>query len=88
MVAEEEEQQQQQQHHASSAPSSAAKAPAAEEHAHARMKLLCSHGGKILPRPDGQLRYVGGDTRLVTFNKSMGFQGLSLSLSVPSFPFF
>lgn len=42
----------------------------------ARMKLLCSHGGKILPKADGQLRYVGGDTRLVSVKKSFGFAEL------------
>ncbi|GMI70644.1 hypothetical protein HRI_000733700 [Hibiscus trionum] len=31
-----------------------------------RVKFLCSYGGKILPRPsDGQLKYVGGETRMV-----------------------
>ncbi|MCO5608516.1 hypothetical protein L7F22_062727 [Adiantum nelumboides] len=45
-----------------------------------RMKFLCSHGGKILPKPDGQLRYVGGDTRLVSFNKTISFSDLSCKL--------
>jgi len=40
-----------------------------------KMKFLCSYGGKILPRPsDGQLRYVGGETRLVTVDRSITFQ--------------
>lgn len=40
-----------------------------------KMKFLCSFGGKILPRPsDGQLRYVGGDTRLVTVHRTITFQ--------------
>ncbi|KAJ6678226.1 SERINE-THREONINE PROTEIN KINASE [Salix viminalis] len=31
-----------------------------------KMKVLCSFGGKILPRPsDGKLRYVGGETRIM-----------------------
>ncbi|KAF9682055.1 hypothetical protein SADUNF_Sadunf05G0068500 [Salix dunnii] len=31
-----------------------------------KMKVLCSFGGKILPRPsDGQLRYVGGEKRIM-----------------------
>ncbi|KAI3680617.1 hypothetical protein L6452_35390 [Arctium lappa] len=35
--------------------------------AQARVRFMCSFGGKILPRPhDNQLRYVGGDTRIVT----------------------
>ncbi|KAH7662308.1 PB1 domain-containing protein [Dioscorea alata] len=30
------------------------------------VRLMCSYGGRILPRPhDHQLRYVGGDTRIV-----------------------
>lgn len=45
-----------------------------------RIKFLCSHGGKILPKPDGQLRYVGGDTRLVSFSKSITFADLSSKL--------
>ncbi|KAI7736274.1 hypothetical protein M8C21_022724 [Ambrosia artemisiifolia] len=36
----------------------------------ARVRFMCSFGGKILPRPhDNQLRYVGGDTRIVTVNR-------------------
>ncbi|XP_062078997.1 uncharacterized protein LOC133783387 isoform X2 [Humulus lupulus] len=36
-----------------------------------KIKFLCSFGGKILPRPsDGRLRYVGGDTRMVSIRKS------------------
>ncbi|KAF3954282.1 hypothetical protein CMV_020357 [Castanea mollissima] len=35
-----------------------------------RMKFLCSFGGKILPRPsDGKLRYVGGDTHIISIQK-------------------
>ncbi|KAL4563142.1 hypothetical protein LXL04_027175 [Taraxacum kok-saghyz] len=38
-----------------------------ETTAQARVRFMCSFGGKILPRPhDNQLRYVGGDTRIVT----------------------
>lgn len=40
-----------------------------------RIKFLCSYGGQFLPRPsDGQLRYVGGETRLVTVDRSITFQ--------------
>ncbi|CAN6457315.1 unnamed protein product [Victoria cruziana] len=39
-----------------------------------RMKLLCSFGGKILPRPsDGKLRYVGGDTRIIKIRRDISF---------------
>lgn len=41
------------------------------------MKVLCSFGGKILPRPsDGKLRYVGGDTRIVRIGKDISWQEL------------
>ncbi|KAI3408724.1 Protein kinase domain-containing protein, partial [Psidium guajava] len=41
------------------------------------MKVLCSFGGKILPRPsDGKLRYVGGDTRIVRIGKDILWQEL------------
>lgn len=35
------------------------------------VRLMCSFGGRILPRPhDNQLRYVGGDTRIVALHRS------------------
>ena len=41
-----------------------------------RVKLLCSHGGKILPRAtDGVLKYVGGETRVVAFSRDINFSG-------------
>ncbi|XP_022892453.1 uncharacterized protein LOC111407288 isoform X3 [Olea europaea var. sylvestris] len=41
------------------------------------LKLLCSFGGKILPRPkDGKLRYVGGDTRIVRISKDISWEEL------------
>lgn len=44
-------------------------------------KFLCSYGGKILPRyPDGKLRYVGGDTRVLAVDRSISFSGQSFSL--------
>ncbi|KAF6135120.1 hypothetical protein GIB67_040431 [Kingdonia uniflora] len=43
----------------------------------AKIKFLCSFGGKILPRPsDGKLRYVGGETRIVRISKDVSWQGL------------
>lgn len=37
-----------------------------------KMKFLCSFGGKILPRPsDGKLRYIGGDTRIVSIRNDL-----------------
>ncbi|KAF3436989.1 hypothetical protein FNV43_RR19742 [Rhamnella rubrinervis] len=49
-----------------------------------RMKVLCSFGGKILPRPsDGKLRYVGGETRIVRIRKDVSWQELTQkSLSI------
>ncbi|XP_043720565.1 uncharacterized protein LOC122668077 [Telopea speciosissima] len=42
-----------------------------------RMKFLCSFGGKILPRPsDGKLRYVGGETRIITIRKHLSWEEL------------
>lgn len=43
-----------------------------------RVKLLCSFGGSILPRPlDGKLRYVGGETRIVTLPRDAGYEELA-----------
>lgn len=43
---------------------------------------MCSFGGKILPRPhDNQLRYVGGDTRIVAVHRSSTFSTLLTKLS-------
>ncbi|KAL1158452.1 hypothetical protein V6Z11_A08G225300 [Gossypium hirsutum] len=42
-----------------------------------KMKLLCSFGGKILPRPsDGKLRYVGGETRIISIQKCLSWKEL------------
>ncbi|KAJ9139598.1 hypothetical protein P3X46_030318 [Hevea brasiliensis] len=42
-----------------------------------KMKVLCSFGGKILPRPsDGKLRYVGGDTRIIRITRDISWQEL------------
>ncbi|KAE9597130.1 hypothetical protein Lal_00007642 [Lupinus albus] len=46
-----------------------------------RVRFMCSFGGKILPRPhDNQLRYVGGDTRIVAIHRSISFSALLLKL--------
>ena len=35
-----------------------------------KIKFLCSFGGRILPRPnDAKLRYVGGETRIISIRK-------------------
>ncbi|CAN1172212.1 Serine/threonine-protein kinase CTR1 [Linum perenne] len=42
-----------------------------------KIKLLCSFGGKILPRPtDGALRYVGGQTRIISLRREVNFVDL------------
>ncbi|XVF21421.1 hypothetical protein REPUB_Repub12eG0088800 [Reevesia pubescens] len=42
-----------------------------------KMKFLCSFGGKILPRPsDGKLRYVGGETRIISIQKCLSWDEL------------
>nr|GMD27545.1 Serine/threonine-protein kinase CTR1 [Ipomoea batatas] len=41
------------------------------------VKFLCSFGGKILPRPsDGTLRYVGGQTRILSIRRDVSFSDL------------
>ncbi|XP_028805350.1 uncharacterized protein LOC114760251 [Neltuma alba] len=47
-----------------------------------RVRFMCSFGGRILPRPhDNQLRYVGGDTRMIAVHRSISFSALLLRLS-------
>ncbi|KAJ4829409.1 hypothetical protein Tsubulata_006597 [Turnera subulata] len=42
-----------------------------------RVKLLCSFLGGIMPRPqDGKLRYVGGETRILTFPRDITYEEL------------
>ncbi|XP_019415476.1 PREDICTED: uncharacterized protein LOC109326975 [Lupinus angustifolius] len=41
------------------------------------LKLMCRYGGKILPRPsDGMLRYVGGQTRIISVKRDVSFNDL------------
>ncbi|OIT05137.1 serinethreonine-protein kinase ctr1 [Nicotiana attenuata] len=48
-----------------------------ESCANGKMRLLCSYGGRILPRPnDGKLRYVGGETRIISIKKNLTFNEL------------
>ncbi|XP_022886305.1 uncharacterized protein LOC111402316 [Olea europaea var. sylvestris] len=47
-----------------------------------QVRFMCSFGGKILPRPhDNQLRYVGGDTRIVAAHRHITFSSFLLKLS-------
>jgi hypothetical protein len=42
-----------------------------------KVKLMCSFGGRIAPRPgDGALRYVGGQTRLISVPRTASFGDL------------
>ncbi|KFK34129.1 hypothetical protein AALP_AA5G105000 [Arabis alpina] len=46
-----------------------------------KTKFLCSYGGKILPRSiDGNLRYVGGFTRVLSVDRSISFAELMVKL--------
>ncbi|KAG7564735.1 PB1 domain [Arabidopsis suecica] len=39
-----------------------------------KVKFLCSYNGKIMPRPsDGMLRYVGGQTRIISAKRNVSF---------------
>lgn len=41
-----------------------------------KVKFLCSHGGKILPKPgDGHLKYFGGETRVIAVPRDITFSG-------------
>ncbi|KAF2293273.1 hypothetical protein P3X46_023426 [Hevea brasiliensis] len=45
------------------------------------IKFLCSYGGKILLRPvDGEIRYIGGHTRILAVNRSISFAELMVKL--------
>ncbi|KAE8819227.1 PB1 domain containing protein [Hordeum vulgare] len=46
------------------------------------VKFLCSYGGMILPRhPDGALRYVGGNNRVLSVDRSLQFHELQRKLT-------
>ncbi|KAH7427568.1 hypothetical protein KP509_10G049600 [Ceratopteris richardii] len=46
------------------------------------VKLICSYGGDILPRPsDRSLRYVGGETRLICVPRCIQFEELNQKLT-------
>ncbi|XP_010905844.1 uncharacterized protein [Elaeis guineensis] len=48
----------------------------------ARVKLMISYGGRIQPRPhDNQLSYVGGDTKILTIDRSIRFPALLSKLA-------
>ncbi|KAK9055225.1 hypothetical protein SSX86_026307 [Deinandra increscens subsp. villosa] len=46
-----------------------------------RVKILCSFNGSILPRPqDGKLRYVGGESRILSVPRDIGFEELMVRM--------
>ncbi|CAI9098546.1 OLC1v1035215C1 [Oldenlandia corymbosa var. corymbosa] len=46
-----------------------------------RVKFLCSFSGSILPRPhDGKLRYVGGETRIVSVPRDITYDELMVKM--------
>ncbi|CAN6243056.1 unnamed protein product [Urochloa humidicola] len=54
---------------------------AAPEGPDVMMKLVCSHGGRLLSRgPDGAVRYAGGETRVLAVPRAASFLDLSRRL--------
>lgn len=46
-------------------------------HHPSKVKFMCSYGGKIQPRPhDNQLSYVGGETKILSVDRSIKFSSL------------
>ncbi|KAL3615031.1 hypothetical protein CASFOL_040692 [Castilleja foliolosa] len=61
---------------------SVASTPRSDHDSQPRVRFMCSFGGKIVPRPhDNQLRYVGGDTRIVAVHRHATFASLLSKLS-------
>ncbi|KAL0462314.1 UNVERIFIED_CONTAM: hypothetical protein Slati_0119000 [Sesamum latifolium] len=75
--------------HPDSANSSPRSRPDAWDHDHhlppvpgAKLRLMCSYGGHIIPRPhDKSLCYVGGDTRIVVVDRHSSLAELHSRLS-------
>ncbi|CAN6281838.1 unnamed protein product [Urochloa humidicola] len=45
------------------------------------MKLVCSHGGHLLPHgPDGLIQYVSGETRVLAMPRAASFRDLTRRL--------
>lgn len=57
--------------------------PASPKH---KVKFLCSYGGKILPRPfDNHLKYVGGETRVISVSHDSSFSGIHHPHCLPEY---
>ncbi|KAK9156075.1 hypothetical protein Sjap_003555 [Stephania japonica] len=53
-----------------------------DQHTSSSIRFMCSFGGQILPRPhDNQLRYVGGETRIVALHRPASFSALLAKLA-------
>ena len=53
-------------------------AAAAEASEAARLRMMCSHGGRFLTcGPDGAIRYVGGETRVLVVPREVSFRELA-----------
>lgn len=51
----------------------------------ARIKLMCSYGGRIQPRShDSQLSYVGGDTKILAVDRSISYHAIIAKLAALS----
>ncbi|KAL0906699.1 hypothetical protein M5K25_025214 [Dendrobium thyrsiflorum] len=45
------------------------------------VKFVCSYGGRILPRyPDAKLRYIGGENRVLSVDRSIPFSELQMKM--------
>ncbi|KAJ8769018.1 hypothetical protein K2173_024013 [Erythroxylum novogranatense] len=50
-----------------------------------KIKFMCSYGGKIHPRPhDNQLSYVGGETKILAFDRRSNFSAMIKKLEALS----
>ncbi|XAR73032.1 hypothetical protein NMG60_11019883 [Bertholletia excelsa] len=53
-----------------------------EESNNCKVKLMCSYGGKITPRPhDNQLSYVGGDTKILAVDRNIKHSDLAARIA-------
>ncbi|CAM8904181.1 unnamed protein product [Rhodiola kirilowii] len=66
---------------ASSSPSPSPSLSSSPKTCKQKIKLRCSHGGKIMVRPpDGHLKYIGGETRVVAVPRDITFAELMKKL--------
>ncbi|XWS68818.1 hypothetical protein CRYUN_Cryun04dG0125300 [Craigia yunnanensis] len=57
--------------------------PAPPSTLHSKLRLMCSYGGTIVPRPhDKALCYIGGDTRMVVLDRHTSLASLHHRLSL------